>query len=204
MTLTEQEEGERASPPEPPRTGRRRALVEWIVILMIALVASLLIKTFAIQAFFVPSTSMWPTLKPHDRVLVNKLAYDFHPVHEGDIVVFRRPPLDTDTAVPDLIKRVVGLPGQTIYVANCRVYINGKPLKQPYLPRGWQLATSPYCTTWTPSYPNPYKVPLGHYFVMGDNRKDSYDSRYWGPLPSNYIVGRAFLRVWPPSRVGSL
>lgn len=185
---------------------RRRALVEWLVVLVVALVAALLIKTFAIQAFYIPSGSMEPTLKPGDRVLVNKLAYDFHPVHEGDIIVFRRPPGDTDLQIGDLIKRVIGLPGETVLVKNCSIYINGKLLSQPYLPKGWQDPSSPYCTTWPSSSPlsNPYHVPAGYYLVMGDNRQDSYDSRYWGALPASYIVGRAFVRIWPPNRLGGL
>jgi signal peptidase I len=206
VTLADQEQDERASAEGKPSQsgGRRHVLVEWVVIVVVALVAALLIKTFAIQAFFIPSQSMEPTLLPGDRVLVNKLAYDFHPVHTGDVIVFRRPPNDTTPGIDDLIKRVIGLPGQTIYVANCGVYINGKELAQPYLPKGWQNPSSEYCTTWTSNLPDPYKVPKGYYFVMGDNRKDSYDSRYWGPLPANYIVGRAFVRMWPPSRLGFL
>jgi signal peptidase I len=205
VTLTDQE-NERAQAEEKPQRPdqHRRALAEWVVVIVVALVAALLIKTFAIQAFYIPSPSMVPTLKPGDRVLVNKLSYDFHPVHIGDIVVFRRPPADTTLGIDDLIKRVVALPGQTISVSNCRVYVNGKAEAQNYLPRGWQDPSSEYCTVWTTNLPNPYKVPAGDYFVMGDNRKDSYDSRYWGPLPSSYIVGRAFVRMWPPSRLGLL
>jgi signal peptidase I len=208
MTLSEQQTDERApvQGKQTPTGGRRHVLVEWVVIVIVALVAALLIKTFAIQAFFIPSQSMEPTLMPGDRVLVNKLAYDFHPVHTGDIIVFRRPPNDTTPGIDDLIKRVIGLPGQTVFVSNCRVFINGKELAQPYLPKGWQEPSSEYCTTWPGSspLPDPYKVPNGYYFVMGDNRQDSYDSRYWGPLPASYIVGRAFVRMWPPSRLGFL
>jgi len=211
MALTHEQQDRRASAKDGSKQApgdRKRALVEWVVIVVIALVAALVIKTFAIQAFYIPSGSMEPTLVPGDRVLVNKLSYDFHPVHEGDIIVFRRPPHDTTPGVQDLIKRVIGLPGQTIHVANCRVYINGKQLAQPYLPAGWQNPSSEYCTTWPtsgcsgPCLPNPYKVPKGYYFMMGDNRQDSYDSRYWGPLPASYIVGRAFVRIWPVNRIG--
>ncbi|MGO9661099.1 MAG: signal peptidase I [Acidimicrobiales bacterium] len=205
MTLTDQEQTRASDEDKPQRHDQhRRALVEWVVVVVVALVAALLIKTFAIQAFYIPSPSMVPTLEPGDRVLVNKLSYDFHSVHIGDIVVFRRPPADTTLGIDDLIKRVVALPGQTIYVNDCRVYVNGKEESQPYLPKGWQNPNSEYCTTWTTDLPNPYKVPAGDFFVMGDNRKDSYDSRYWGPLPANYIVGRAFVRMWPPSRLGFL
>jgi signal peptidase I len=181
--------------------------VEWTVVVVVALVAALVIKTFAFQAFFIPSQSMEPTLMPGDRVLVNKLAYDFHPVRSGDIVVFRRPPRDIST-VDDLIKRVIAGPGQLVYVANCRVYVNGKELDQAYLPSGWQSPTSEYCTVWDApgmlDLPDPYRVPAGGYFVMGDNRKDSDDSRYWGAVPANYIVGRAFVRLWPLDRAGLL
>ncbi len=205
MTLTDQEQARASDEANPQRHDQhRRALAEWIVVIVVALVAALLIKTFAIQAFYIPSPSMVPTLEPGDRVLVNKLSYDFHSVHVGDIVVFRRPPADTTVGIDDLIKRVVALPGQTIYVNDCRVYVNGKQEAQPYLPNGWENPNSEYCTVWTTNLPNPYKVPAGDYFVMGDNRKDSYDSRYWGPLPASYLVGRAFVRMWPPSRLGFL
>lgn len=197
--------------PAGPANGRsgHNALVEWVVIVVIALVAALVIKTFAVQAFYIPSGSMEPTLVPGDRVLVNKLSYDFHSVRTGDVIVFRRPPADTSSNVGDLIKRVIALPGQTIYVANCRVYINGKLLAQPYLPSGWQNRNSEYCTTWvsgpgTANLPDPYTVPAGHYFVMGDNRMNSDDSRYWGALPSSYVVGRAFVKMWPLSHIGFL
>jgi signal peptidase I len=214
VTLTEQGAVQASAQPveaetAPPAPHKHAVLVEWIVIVVVALVAALLIKTFAIEAFYIPSSSMVPTLQVGDRVLVNKLAYDFHPVHQGDIVVFRRPPHDSSLGISDLIKRVVAGPGQTVYVANCAVYVDGKQMAQPYIP-GWQNPSSPYCTTWPTSgcagacLPNPYKVPQGYYFVMGDNRKDSYDSRYWGPLPASYIVGRAFVRMWPVSRVGFL
>ncbi|HUB69364.1 MAG TPA: signal peptidase I [Acidimicrobiales bacterium] len=205
-------EGESGEPPAvkaPQKQGHGNAIFEWALIVIVALVAALLIKAFAIQAFFIPSASMEPTLVPGDRVLVNKLSYDLHSVHTGDIIVFRRPPEDTSSDVGDLIKRVIGLPGQVIYVANCRVYIDGKELAQPYLPKGWGDPGSEYCTTWvtgpgTADLPDPYTVPKGDFFVMGDNRMDSDDSRYWGPLPAKYVVGRAFLRMWPPSRIGLL
>ena len=207
MTLTEDEAAERASEPvqSPAQTGHHQALVEWIVIVVVALVAALLIKTFAVQAFYIPSPSMYPTLKPGDRVLVNKLSYDFHSVHIGDIVVFRRPPKDDSPGINDLIKRVVATGGETIDVANCNIYINGKLELQPWLPKGYQNPSSAYCTTWpSGTYSDPFKVPKGDYFVMGDNRKDSYDSRYWGPLPGDYVVGRAFVRMWPLDRIGLL
>ena len=120
-----------------PKGGRkpRQVAVEWLVVVVVALVAALLVKTFAIQAFYIPSGSMEPTLMRGDRVLVNKLSYDLHAVHNGDVVVFRRPPKDNSTD-NDLIKRVIAGPGQWLSVSNCRVYVNGKQEPQPYLPQG--------------------------------------------------------------------
>lgn len=212
MTLTDEQEAQIASGQDEhsSQNDRRHALVEWVVIIVVALVAALLIKTFAVQAFYIPSASMEPTLEPGDRVLVNKLSYDFHSLHIGDIVVFRRPPKDDSPGIDDLIKRVVALPGETISVSNCEIYINGKKEAQPWLPAGWQDPASAYCTRWPAGgcagecLPNPYKVPPGYLFVMGDNRNDSYDSRYWGALPRDYIVGRAFVRMWPVGRIGLL
>lgn len=207
MTLTEQrEESASEQGQAAEKSEHRHPLVEWVFIIVLALVAALLIKTFAIQAFYIPSASMEPTLKPHDRVLVDKLSYELGSPHIGNIIVFRRPPADTDIQDDDLIKRVVALGGQKLWVKDCHVYVNGKAIAQPYLPKGWQSPNSPYCTTWpsTSPLPNPYTVPKGYVFVMGDNRDNSYDSRYWGPLPDSYIVGRAFLRMWPLDRLGIL
>jgi signal peptidase I len=149
------------------------------------------------EVFYIPSASMVPTLEPGDWVLVNTLAYLSTPVRIGDIVVFRRPPADTTLGIDDLIKRVVALPGQTISVSGCKLFVNAKEEDQSYLPKGWQDPSSEYCTVWTTNLPNPYRVPADDYFVLGDNRKDSYDSRYWGPLPSSYIVGKAVsVAVW--------
>lgn len=207
MALTEQRDGrvlEEDQPAGPVDT--RHPVVEWVVIVVLALVAALLIKTFAVQAFFIPSQSMEPTLMPHDRVLVDKLSFDFGSPAIGEVIVFRRPPGDTDASVGDLIKRVVALGGDELDVHNCGVYVNGRLINQSYLPAGWRSPSSEYCTTWpsTSPLPNPYRVPKGDVFVMGDNRGLSYDSRYWGPLPENYIVGRAFVRMWPLSRFGFL
>jgi signal peptidase I len=202
-----QKGGQEASPrpSAPPR--QRRQAVQWAVVVLVALVAAVLVRMFVVEGFSIPSGSMEPTLIPGDRVFVEKLASDFRTVHDGDIVVFRRPPSDHSN-VDYLIKRVVAGPGQWLSVSGCRVYVNGKPEPQPYLPKGWQEPGSEYCTQWDVpamlNLPDPYRVPAGTYFVMGDNRKDSDDSRYWGPVPANYVVGGAFARVWPPSRVGLL
>jgi signal peptidase I len=189
--------------PEPPiptepgsstgRSGWRNA-IEWVVIIAAALAVALVVKTFLFQAFFIPSESMEPTLKPGDRVLVNKLSYHLHPIHRGDIVVFKRPPGETsDPAIKDLIKRVIGLPGDTIEEIGGKVYINGKAINEPYLDPG----------TPTTSLVRHVVAP-GQYFVMGDNRTNSKDSRFIGAIPGSLIVGRAFVRVWPLSAVSLL
>jgi signal peptidase I len=172
--------------------------IEWGGILVVAVLAAILIRTFVVQPFYIPSGSMEPTLQIHDRVLVNKLSYHFHPVHRGDIVVFSRPPNDDSPGVKDLIKRVIGLPRETISTHGGYVYINGKRLSEPWLPKG-QLPVPPGGCTLTTMV-----IPAGDYYVMGDNRGDSADSRCFGPLPGHLIIGRAFFRVWPLGRIGSL
>ncbi len=136
---------------------------------------------------------MEPTLKIHDRVLVNKLSYDFHSVHRGDIVVFKKPANDFSPSVTDLIKRVIGLSGETISAQGGEVYINGRPLHESWLPRG----------EYTQNF-GPVAIPRGEYFMMGDNRGDSADSRIFGPVSSKLFIGRAFIRVWPLSHLGWL
>ena len=167
--------------------------VEWGAILVVAVLAAILIRSFVVQPFFIPSGSMEPTLQVGDRVLVNKLSYSFHSVHRGDIVVFSKPPNDTSPGVKDLIKRVIGLPGETISAQDGHVDINGRPLAEPWLPRG--VTTGNF---------GPVVIPKGDYFMMGDNRGDSADSRVLGPVSGKLFVGRAFLRVWPLSRIGFL
>lgn len=176
------------------RSGARN-FAEWVVIIGAALVVAIVIKSFVFQAFYIPSESMEPTLRPGDRVLVNKVSYDLHSIHRGDIVVFKRPPNEAgDPTIKDLIKRVIGTPGDTIEArSDGKVYINGKRLNESYLPAG-------AVTTNLPSQ----QIPPGEYFVMGDNRTNSKDSRYIGLIPGRLIVGRAFVRVWPLSSLGFL
>jgi signal peptidase I len=177
-----------------------RGTIEWVLIIGAALLAAFLIKTFLIQAFFIPSESMLPQLDKGDRVLVNKLSYRLHDVHRGDIVVFERPPTEpTDPEIKDLIKRVIGLPGETVSSDSAgRVRINGKPLREPYLEDGVR--------TMSPSGEpmEEFKVPPDRYWVMGDNRANSRDSRYFSAIDEDLIVGRAFIRVWPLSSFGLL
>ncbi len=162
-----------------------RNAIEWVVIIGGALLVAFVVKTFLVQAFYIPSGSMLPTLEEQDRVLVNKLSYDLHDVHRGDIVVFKTPS-PAEGQIKDLIKRVVGLPGETVETRDGRVFIDGRVLDEPYLPPG--ISTGPL---------EPQTIPPDHYFVMGDNRGNSRDSRYFGPVKKSLIVGRAFVRVWP-------
>jgi signal peptidase I len=177
-------------------------LVEWGIVVVGAVALALLVKAFVLQAFFIPSLSMATTLEKGDRVLVNKLAYTFGDVSRGDIVVFERPPSQTPNEIPDLIKRVIGLPGDSLVIKDDRVYVNGTPLEEPYLDPGTvtSTATTPRkCTDVEPCL-----VPEDEVWVMGDNRPDSQDSRYFGTIPEDSIVGKAFVRVWPLDRLGGL
>ncbi len=183
------------TPPEPEEPSRTRSsaksIVEWLGVILGALLVALLIKTFLLQAFYIPSRSMEPTLRIGDRVLVNKLSYKMHDINRGDIVVFERPPDEPPDAIKDLIKRVIALPGETISSENGHVFIDGRPLEEPYLEPG----------TLTENLP-PTLVPEGRIFVMGDNRGDSRDSRYFGPIDEDLVVGRAFVRIWPVTHLG--
>jgi signal peptidase I len=204
------------------RAHRRRNTIEWIVVLAGALVIALVIKTFLFQAFYIPSDSMEPTLKVGDRVLVNKLSYRLHDVNDGDIVVFDRPSTDGQTVqgcngesrvnipasasfsseeVKDLIKRVIATEGQTVEQRGGQIYVNGKLLDEPYVHKTNGV------TDKTPSFhfsSQCITVPPGKVFVLGDNRLDSNASNMFGPIPESSIVGRAFVRVWPPSSIGGI
>lgn len=169
--------------------------MEWLAILAVAVIAAFLVRAFVVEPFFIPSGSMEPTLEVGDRVLVNKLSYDFHPVHRGDVVVFKKPAGDFSPGIKDLIKRVIGLPGETISAHGGYVYIDGRKLDETWLPRVDQGTTAAF---------GPVHIPSGEYFMMGDNRRDSADSRVIGPVPEKLFVGRAFVRVWPLSRWGGL
>jgi signal peptidase I len=138
---------------------------------------------------------MVPTLAVYDRILVQKAFFDWHDVREGDIVVFTHPPLDHCGGEPggDLVKRVIALPGQSVYSSGNSIYINGHLLGEPYLPAhdplGPPIASSQH----------PYRVPPGEFYVLGDNRADSCDSRYWGPIRGSSIIGKAIVIIWHDS-----
>jgi signal peptidase I len=188
---------EHATARKPRRSGWRSA-IEWALVIGGALLVALVVRTFLVQAFWIPSASMEPTLHEGDRVLVNKLSYDLHDVRHGDVIVFERPDEPSDVPhpedeIPDLIKRVIGLPGDTIEARDGVVYINDERIDEPYL-----VADTP--TTDLPRQ----EVPEGKVFVMGDNRTNSHDSRRFGPIDESSIVGRAFLRIYPLDDIGGL
>jgi signal peptidase I len=178
-----------------PRRRRRwrRALAETAITILVAALLAGLVRTFAFQTFWIPSSSMVPTIDVYDRVLVQKAFFTWHDVREGQIVVFSHPPLDHCPGEGDLVKRVIALPDQTIYSSGNSIYVNGRLLAEPYLPQydplGPPIASSQH----------PYRVPPGEFYVLGDNRADSCDSRYWGPLKGSSIIGQVVLTFWHES-----
>ena len=174
-----------ASPRRKSSTG---GLGEFLVILVItfALVFGV-VRPFVMEAFYIPSESMVPTFEVGDRVFVNKFIYRFREPKQGEIVVFK----SIEGEQEDLIKRVVGIPGDTIILSNGTLLVNGVPKKEPYI--NHQLPD--------PSSFGPITVPEGRIFVLGDNRANSRDSRFFGPLPVQDVEGEAFVIFWPPGRV---
>ncbi len=196
-----------AAPAEDQHRSTTRSIIEWIAVIGGALIVALVIKTFLIQAFYIPSGSMETTLEIGDRVLVNKLSYRAHDVNRGDLVVFEAAEGRGDCGLPvnqaaataaeggikDLIKRVIGLPGDVVEGRDAQLLINDRILVEPYLDEG--ITTSDF---------EPVTIPEGCIWVMGDNRGDSRDSRSFGPIDEDHIVGRAFVRVWPLTNLGFL
>ena len=189
MTATESLPGpaDETPPGAKKPTSPLRTTIEWVAIIAAALLAALVVKTYLFQPFYIPSGSMEPTLRVNDRLLVNKLSYKLHDVHRGDIVVFERPPGEAvGPTNKDLIKRVIGVAGDTVEGRGGKVVLNGKPLSEPYL--GTNTVTTEFASA---------TVPRGHVWVMGDNRGNSRDSRFFGTIDEDLIVGRAFVRFWP-------
>jgi signal peptidase I len=184
-----------------------RVALEWVALIAVALAIAFVIKSFLFQAFYIPSESMKPTLNVGDRVLVNKLSYDFHDLNRGDIVVFEAPPLAQSGGIEDLVKRVIGLPGETVGAdPDGTVVVNGRRLNEPYLPNGVVSRFTdvpPGCGTPANGQPG-CVVPKGKAFMMGDNREASKDSRVFGPIDQDTIVGRVFVRMWPLDNLGFL
>lgn len=192
---------------------RRSFWRELPVLVVVALVVAILIKTFLVQAFFIPSASMRDTLLEGDRVMVNKLAYRFGTPGYSDVIVFDSPlvpdnggenvlqavvrniaeSLGLSSPESALIKRVIAVGGQTIQIRDNTVFVDDVALDEPYVRAGSRM----------PDF-GPVTVPADHVFVMGDNRSASQDSRRFGPIPDSSIIGKAFVKVWPPSRWGGL
>jgi len=173
-----------------------RNAIEWILVIVGAVLIALIVRNFVMQSFQIPSASMNDTLQEGDRVLVNRLSYRLHDINRGDVIVFDRP--DSAPAAPgdpdDLIKRVVGLPGEEIQTIDGVVRVDGQPLHEPYLAPGVR----------TTGLEDPLRVPDDEVFVMGDNRGNSSDSRSIGTIPADSVAGRAFAIIWPLSRFGGL
>ncbi len=198
------------------------SLVELVAVVAAALGLALLIQAFIVKPYRIPSGSMLPTLHIDQRVLVNRIGTHFSSPHVGEIIVFH-PPRDYDLGCADpsegqsqvaqrnakpcgvartrpssvtFIKRVVGLPGDRISIRDGHVIRNGVPERDPYIVRCNDASSCDFRGTIT--------VPRGDYYMMGDNRPDSEDSRFWGPVPRKWIIGTAFFTYWPPGRVGFL
>ena len=191
----------------------RRAAREGALLVGMAVVLAVLLRTFVAQAFSIPSDSMLPQLRPGDRVVVSRLAYDLHDPRRGDIVVFDNPLAEADGAglveravqvvlesvglrqpsTEEFIKRVVALPGEVVEGRDGRLVVDGRVVVEPYLPDG----------TATPDF-EPVEVPGGRLFVLGDNRGNSLDSEEFGPIRADSVVGRAVVRLWPPGRTAFL
>jgi signal peptidase I len=208
---------------EPQSEGRSAgsSLLELVLIVAVALGLALAIQAFVVKPYRIPSASMVPTLEVGERVLVNRIGQRVGEPHVGDIVVFHPPtgaesatgsqcgarmrsgaPCDEptpDKAKVNFIKRIVAGPGDTIEIRQGRVIRNGKLQKEPFINDTCQNDQGTGCT-----FPTPIKIPPGHWFMMGDNRGESDDSRFWGPVPESWIIGGAFATYWPPKRVGLL
>ena len=200
------------------RDGKQSAggsLIEFVVIVAVALGVALGIQAFLVKPFRIPSESMVPTLEIGQRVLVNRVGEHFGDPKRGDVMVFK-PPKGADDNMcgvqhpseqpcprsttgksdTNFIKRVVGLPGERLSVRAGRVYIDGKLQKEPFIEPDAQCALC--------NMPDPIVIPAGQYYMMGDNRGASADSREWGPVPKDNFIGNAFATYWPPSKWGGL
>jgi signal peptidase I len=167
-----------------------RAAWEFLHDLSVAVLFCFFLIAFVAQAFRVQGTSMEPQLRDGERIVVNKFVYRFQKIERGDVVVFWYP---RDPSV-SFIKRVVALPGDLVEVRAGQLLVNGLPVQESYLPAGFRDADS---------YP-PTEVRKGYYFVLGDHRRSSNDSRTWGEVPEKYIYGRAVFRFWPFDRLGPI
>ena len=181
------------NPEKQPQQQAENPWLELLKTIVLSLFLAMGIRSFVAEARYIPTGSMLPTLQINDRLIIDKISYDFHKPNRGDIVVFS--PTETlkkQNYKDAFIKRVIGLPGEQVEVKDGLVYINGQPLQEKYLED-------------QPNYRfGPVTVPPDEYLVLGDNRNDSYDSHYWGFVPRKNIIGRAVIRFWPLKRVGEI
>ncbi len=168
-------------------------VLEIIKTIGVAIFLSFNIRTFVAEARWIPSSSMEPTLQINDRLIIEKMSYRFNEPERGDIIVFNATEaLQAENFDEAFIKRIIGIPGDTVSVRNGQVTVNGNIIEEEYIKEA-------------PNYDyGPVTVPEDEYLVLGDNRNNSYDSHFWGFVPDDKIVGRAFVRFWPPQRLGSL
>lgn len=170
---------------------------EWVTVLVVALVIAITVRSLILQQFYISGPSMEATMFQDNRVLVNKLSYRLHDIHRGDVVVFDRVTVDGEVVQhDDLIKRVIGLSGETIAIKDCQVFIDGKLLPEPYL-NNYDLAQSSLDDRCRVPLMEATLIPNDQLFVMGDNRPQSFDSRMFGSIEQNLVVGRAFVIIWP-------
>lgn len=170
---------------------QRGGVLELVVIAAVAFALVFgIVRPFIVEAFVIPSESMVPTLMVGDRVLANKFIYDFTDPEKGDVAVFE----SVEVEGQDLIKRVVGTPGDTVEVREGKLYVNGEPQNEPYIKEGGGISPPQ----------QEFTVPEDSVFVMGDNRSNSRDSRFFGPVPEENLEGEAFVTFWPPGRLGTL
>lgn len=167
----------------------KSALLEVLESVAIAVLLAVLIRMFLFQPFIIPSGSMEPTLQIGDRIMVNKLSYHIGDPRRGDVIVFKYP-MDPSR---DFVKRLVAKGGETVEIRNSQLYINGRQVAEDYLPPGLTFEDF-----------GPVEVPPGTYFMLGDNRNSSEDSRSWGMMPEENIIGKAVIIYWPMDRIGLL
>ena len=170
---------------------------EWVSVILVAVVIAVVVRAFVLQQFYISGPSMEPTMYQDNRVLVDKLTFRFREPRLGDVVVFDRITMNGDEVQhDDLIKRVIGTPGDTVEIKDCIVYVNDEEVAEPYLDQVILDEPDPTTRCRQPEM-TPVTVAADEFFVMGDNRPESFDSRSFGTISRDIIVGRAFVIVWP-------
>ena len=193
------------TPPDLRRAAWLKQAREWLVVIVTAVFIAMALRTFVVQQFFIAGPSMEVTLFGDDRVLVNKLSYRFGSPSRGDVIVFDRITVNGDTVQhDDLIKRVIGLPGEILTITNCVVSINGTVLDEPWLGDQELDATLEPGLRCGSGDVGPTTMGENEVFLIGDNRAMSFDSRMFGPVDIDLIVGRAVVVIWPPSSMSTL